>query len=335
MIIAGIAAMPSVAMASTTNINVDCDAPIPGGLFYVRPESEVTFTSTNCSLIEKNGSTLAGSTVTVASSELLGGATVDLVFRDSDPLISFTLTLVTTDLTDLEPLVLGRTDTMTIPPLSPASFAADRAISVGGLGGDSTCTVDQGEHPFQTADVVITAAGNFIFRVVATSPDTSPTALRLDSKDHPLRDSFLAIYRGFDPVNPNDNLIACNDDSREVGFLDTGVFVNSHWSRLATPLTPGDYTLVLTTFDSWDTTAWSAAANSVDQSAVIQMWGTLGAFAEASIPSPSTGADPTLAATGGSVSVFPIGVAVALLGFCLLFANLTVRRTRRSAQSAR
>jgi hypothetical protein len=325
-------ASPSTAMAATTTINFDCDAPLHGGSYFVLPGNDVTFTSENCDDVRRDGASIGSASVTIDSTELSVTVPLEILFDDGgSPPTTFYLLLSNPNLTSLAPLELAREQSMTISGAEPSWFTADAAISDDGLGGNPECQVDAGEHPFTTTTVTITTAGEFTFRISGTSPNTDPNvrALELESaaykvRDNPIYDPFLAVYSAFDPDNPNDNIVGCDDDGENLGYLDTGMVFFDRWPQFSAFLPAGTYTLVLSTFDPYAVSTWDADTNSVAQTATMQLWGTAGAISPL-IP----GVEPTLAATGASQTGVPLALTVALLGFGVLFVGASIRRRRQ------
>ena len=94
------------------------------------------------------------------------------------------------------------------------------------LGGLSGCGISSGgSHAYVTQELIIHTAGVYEFE---------NTAVRDAFTD----DTFLALYTTFDPDQPTQNLIGCNDDAG-VGW----------YPKFSTVLDPGNYTVVLTTYD--------------------------------------------------------------------------------------
>jgi len=148
-------------------------------------------------------------------------------------------------------------------------------VAAGFLGRVAGCGIQPGAHVYKTLGVSITTAGDFTFRVISTNPESA----QLDNRNpfSAINDPFLAVYQDFDPANPGTGVVGCNDDSGDSGVLSDGeTVVDGLFSRFSRTLTPGDYTLVLTTFGTASAATW--AQTGVDQSATFQLWGPQGAL---------------------------------------------------------
>jgi hypothetical protein len=336
-IVGGLIALPSASMAATTTINFDCVNPLYAKDYYVIPGNDVTIVSETCDYMEKNGVNV-GSSVTIESSELSTETRVQVSFfyeEFSDN--SFYFYLADPDVTVLTPLELARTETMTIPATGPSWFSVGREEDVGeeahALDGNDDCELMSGDHPYTQISLDIASSGDFTFRVSGTSPRTEQNvqALELDSLAYgidntPIADPFLAVYTSFDPENPDDNVVGCNDDRPNYAYLNSGIVFSELWPQFDASLEPGTYTLVMTTYEDAVSADWTTWSNSTAQTASMELWGTAGA-----ITPTSPTVEPGLAATGVSSSGLPVALSIAALGLLLLTAASAVRRRRSRA----
>lgn len=156
------------------------------------------------------------------------------------------------------------------------------------LGGLATCklaldtyggAVYYNHHVYAVLPITVTKAGTYTFRGVSTTPVSS----YLDSSApyNPIRDPFLALYRGFDPSQPDAGIVGCNDDLNDLyGYADTlmgerlpdGSIMDGHQPYFVAQLQPGDYELVLTTFSPISSLDW-VGQNFGPVSTKFEMWG--------------------------------------------------------------
>jgi len=227
-------------------------------------------------------------------------------------------------------------------PVDAANGSSPRA----NLGGFATCQMEQGYHPYQTLPITISTAGDFTFRVVDVTPVDQ--FLQWGQPYLPTSDLFLAVYEAFDPENPEANLIGCNDDGvQEFAFVENGesTYLFSEYAPgFTATLEPGEYTLVLTNFDSissanWtagEVSPWSVEFGSVwtpqPMSALFELWGPEDSIAavvpEETAPEPAA---PELADTGLDTFALASMAGVGLLAFA---AGAAVVITRRRAARA-
>jgi len=343
--VGGLIALPSASMAATTTttINLDCDNPLYADDYAVLPGDNVTIVSVNCDELYKDGNRVDVAEITIESSELSTETNVDLdyYFGDIKQWVSFYFYLAGPDVTDLTPLELARTETLTIPATSPSWLSIhDDSADLGddfALGENSDCMLEVGDHPYTATSLNIASSGDFTFRVSETSPrtDQNLAALELNSlaygiNDIPISDPFLAVYTTFDPENPNDNIVGCNDDRPNFGYRASGTIFSDLWPQFDASLEPGTYTLVMTTYDESDSNDWAATSNSTAQTASMELWGTTGAITP-TVPADDKKDEPALAATGSSHRGLPIGLSMAAIGLLMLAGAAAVRRRRINA----
>jgi hypothetical protein len=180
-------------------------------------------------------------------------------------------------------------------------------------GGDLSCSPED-QRVYGIAEFTVLEGGEFTFRVVDVSPLQSGELRTVDGDTNwwtylpnpwgdyvPIADPYLVLYSDFDPAAPNDNQIACNDDiDYDIGDYDAEArdaqdrFISDVYSELIVNLEPGEYTLLLTTYDEvgplelpFDDAKLDAASEPVapvsyqldglpEQSATIEFWGVEG-----------------------------------------------------------
>ena len=285
--LAGVAGIATPAQATTTNISIDCGVPLNGGNFY-STGNDLIFTTTNCSDVDQDGNSLLPNiaTFTVLFSSLSTSNYTRLKFYDTNSLRVADLKVyaATSNVTTVGSLSLASTQTITIPASSPSRF--DYTYENGFSGG---CSLTQGRHPYQTVTITTTSSGDFTFRVSATSPDTSSNgwALTPSSAQSPIVDPWMAVYTTFDPANPEQNFLGCNDDSGQDGnFFSDGTVLSPLWPQFdVTALPAGSYTLVLSSYGAITDSSWITKAGGVDQTASMQLWGSVGAISAVTNPS--------------------------------------------------
>jgi hypothetical protein len=328
---------PASANAATTSLTLDCDSvPYHSQTLYVAPGDSYTFALTGFDTVYDNN---AGTDIAVLnpagdSYEVFSGDYIE--FYDNAGTCG--------DYFDIEVLDAG---TETVPSGS-LLFTQDITISAspseivvtetsGGehyLGGLPTCGLStdiDGRHVYGTQTVTVTTAGTFTFRGMVSSPGGYYTGV---NPYDPIGDPFLAVYESFDPSQPDNGLIGCNDDLNDIGafndaeYLADGTVIEGHQPYFSATLTPGTYTLVLLTWEDLGTTDFAAGygpwenANFAIGAKVtrFQLWGPAGALALGS-------AAAGLANTGVDARIGVVGAA--LIGGGLLLGGVSVARRRR------
>ena len=236
-------------------------------------------------------------------------------------------------------------DVPTEPAVSGASTVPGDTIEPAvDLGGFTECSMEDGYHPYQTLPISTSTSGDFTFRVIDVTPVDED--LQWGQPYLPSQDFFLAVYTSFDPENPEENLVSCNDDrgsfSGGITVVNGGVtyISDDQTPEFIASLEPGDYTLVLTTYrstssENWangEFSPWSGVSDTTwdpqPMSALFELWGPAG-----SIELGGAGSDggEELAETGqdgSTISTFAAaGFAVGALGIALMVAR------RRQAQA--
>lgn len=215
-----------------------------------------------------------------------------------------------------------------------------------GDGGDLSCSPED-ERVYGIAEFTVLEGGEFTFRVVDVSPLQSG---ELQTEDEytswwtyspnpwgdyvPIADPYLVIYSDFDPAAPNDNQVACNDDiDYDIGEYDAEArdaqdrFISNVYSELIATLEPGEYTLLLTTYDEvgplevpldeakLDSASVPLAPVSYQldglpqQSATIEFWGVEGGLELGHAELAATGSNESLSAAlaGGALLALVLG----------------------------
>ena len=234
-------------------------------------------------------------------------------------------------------------------------------------GGGSTAIFDtstgddcdvEGRHIYQTIDFTVLDDGVTTFRVAGISPLQGGEFYRDEWTFYtgnpwgdvvPVIDPYLVLYSSFDPANPDANQIACNDDSDAASFFDryeaydsSGTFISGLFSELIVDLVPGQYTLLVTTYDDADLDVASAPVKDgalgaalapvafalsdlPEQSVTMQIWGTENALV--------LGHVAFLAETGADARVAGLLAGAAALSL-VVGTTLVVVRRRRSPSRA-
>lgn len=159
------------------------------------------------------------------------------------------------------------TETLTTPAngAQAVDFADGEAVN----DNDFECNLG-GERVYALAEFTVLEGGEFTFRIVDVAPRQSGE-FRLDDGDFewwiyypnpwgdyvPISDPYLVLYKNFDAGMPNDGQVGCNDDTNAIDLsfsadprdsLDR--YISDVYSELVLELEPGQYTLMLTTWDS-------------------------------------------------------------------------------------
>ena len=268
-----------------------------------------------------------------------------------------------------EPLLLTHDAVLSATPgeMTVAQTGVDGGNTpIHSLGGNSNCQVaadNGGEHVYSTIDIAVTKAGTYTFQATGSTPVSGfgpNAAIGYGSYTDPLgllpyapvSDPFLALYsNGFDPNNVDSNVVGCNDDASDVGtqadvtYTSSNQLVDGHMPWFQASLQPGNYTLLVTTWDSVSLSDWQAGTANPPagaetftpgpESVTFNMYGPDGGLqlghitpSSASTSQPNTTSDsPALAATGADAT--PAVTAVAALGALGLLLFVAPRRRRR------
>jgi hypothetical protein len=137
-----------------------------------------------------------------------------------------------------------------------------------GDGADLDCS-PTGERVYGLINFTVVEGGEFAFRIVGVTPLQSGEFLSGEEGDFwwtydpnpwgeyvPIADPYLVLYSEFDQSAPNLNQVACNDDieyeidASEADARDASDnFISNVYSELIADLEPGNYSLMITTYD--------------------------------------------------------------------------------------
>lgn len=341
-----------------TSITVDCAVGEGAGDNQViLPGETLTVTLLNCEgwTVEDQDAldamTLSGGGAPVNSFVVPGGASTFTFRVDDEADIELTLDADDIDIdvyfaaAAADPtgslIVTTRVDMPVV--IDDFEVALDETGSDIYLGGFADCHMEAGYHPYQALPIVISTDGDFTFRVIDVTPVDED--LQWGQPYYPSQDFFLAVYTSFDPANPADNLVDCNDDRPldNVSFVNGGVdyISDDQAPEFAAALTAGTYTLVLTTYrstssDDWENgrfSTWSGVSDitwtPTPMSALFELWGPNASIAlDTRASDVDEAAAPELAATGADGDAIAVSVAAALLLIAvgMLFAWTRSRR---------
>ena len=188
-------------------------------------------------------------------------------FADSGTLTGFTIysDLVLPEHTPSGQLLLTEDATIDAEPLV-FDAGADTDGGDHALAGNPQCYLgvySGSEHVYGTIEITIAKAGKYTFRNVTTDPVGGYEG----DTYHPIEDPFFALYSSFDPANPDDGVVGCNDDLNDrfgygALFADiaeitgAGVFMDGHRPYFSARLEPGTYTLLYTTYEPISLANW-------------------------------------------------------------------------------
>lgn len=328
---------PMAAQATTTTYNLDCTADqATVRNFVVVGSDSITMHFTNCSIGEEydtNYGVLINSFDVTGDIEMFAGDNYG--FADGiGGFLAFVNVMYASD-ENVPSGTLLFTKDMTIGAV-PDEFDVGSDNSGDNehfLGTNEDCglSTDGGRmHIYSTITIDVTVAGEYTFRGIGSTPLSQFHGAGY----HPLGDSFLALYEGFDPANPDDNIVTCNDDLNNlfghddneiVEGLPDGVLMEGHMPYLVADLQPGTYTLLLSVFDSIGANEWQAGEFFVwdfapgEASTRIQAWGPANGATLAEAPA-------ALASTG---STQESGWA-ALAALMMFAGSLTLLRSKKN-----
>lgn len=200
------------------------------------------------------------------------------------------------------------------------------------LGADESCRLEPGLHVYEKLDLTVTEAGVYDFRAVATSPLTAHMNWGIDRS--PSSDTFLAVYDNFDPANPEEGVVGCNDDadSSEIDYVvtafddndgnvtESGDLMQGRFPWFQSELTTGEYTLVKMFFQAagaddfaigeYDISSGQSGESwdPAPQSATFELWGPEGGL-ELGHALADTGVNPAFALWSG-LALAGTGVAI-------------------------
>jgi hypothetical protein len=328
----------------TSEISVDCVADNGADLNLWNYESEIISVSfTNCdayswfdkAMNPKSGSLVSPFEITTGDQLLLfdtgSGATVQIETSFLYP-------------ARVPPGELQYTENITIG-VNPKVFSAgpeDNGDGEHRLGGKTLCELDadpSDRHVYTTLDITIVKAGRYTFRSIGSDPMGG----YLDSAFHPIADPFLALYSTFDPKNPDEGILGCNDDLNDkFGYgndniaevLSDGTWMEGHHPYFAADLEPGEYTLLLTTWRAVSKQAWTTGVidgrtwTPGEATLTFELWGPRASLCVGHDPAcdPVDPTESTLPPTGSSQSA-----PFAVIAMLLTAAGVLVIKIRRAA----
>jgi len=345
-----LAVAPAIASIDRTVLSIDCIVGDTGENDHaLAPGESVTITLTNCdndsreiSDLNDTGNATLDGVVLTSSAVTINSDPATIVVDEYAALDMTEFGEININLASLvddpEGEVLA-TETTTITS-TPSFFETpiDAEVNDAGdplLGGVLECDVEAGAHPYNTIDVTITEAGEYTFRVVDTDPVEEDMYFGIDSRFSPVGDNFLALYTSFDPADVSADIVGCNDDADDEGAVagdlwaeaaldeairgqndaniatSTGYILDDQFAWFTTTLEPGEYTLVGTTYSTFDETTWVerlSDAETDEASITYEMWGPEGGL-EVGHGLAATGVEPALAVWSG-LALAGTGVAI-------------------------
>lgn len=304
----GFAGSGASATTVTTSLAVDCENPPEEEIYWVPVDGTVTVELTNCleyaviddetdAIIDNDSGdpatlTLSGGVslevTDLITADIVWDGTFNKVFPETVPSGQLLLT-ETLDLPlDAPEMNVG-------PPNAPDE--SDDEHLLGGLEDCDLETGDTGLHIYDTLEVRVLESGEYTFRGVGTDPLSD--YLSSLNPDSPIGDPFLALYSTFDPANPDDNVIGCNDDLNDfyedygdemAEQLPNDVLMEGHQPIFSANLEPGVYTVVLTLYDEVENPDWWTERG--PGSVTFEMWGPEGGLCKASDPACQPAPEP-------------------------------------------
>lgn len=213
------------------------------------------------------------------------------------------------------------------------------------MGGDPNCQVEPGLHVYETLEFRVTENGEYDFRAVAVSPIDED--LNWGTDKYPSSDPFLALYSGFDPSDPEVNIVGCNDDSDDTGIAaiddvwlgsgdsydalvtESGDMIDDQWPWFRTVLEPGSYTLVYMPYSTMGTDDFALGQfgptsshnptdnpelrwDPIEQVVTYEIWGPEGGITLGSEELAATGGVEPAFALWAGLGVISVGVAMAV-----------------------
>ena len=305
----GFAGGGASATSITTSLAVDCENPPAEEIYWVPVGGTITIELTNCleyAVFDANDRSFIDggdgdpATLTVGPAVFIEATdldTGDIVWEaDINPVYPEDVPSGQLLLTRTLDLPLDAPEMNVGPPNLPDESDSDHF-----LGGQLDCDVeadDTGLHVYDTLEVRVLESGEYTFRGV----DTDPLSDYLSSlnPNSPVADPFLAIYSSFDPANPDDNVVGCNDDLNDffddygedmAEQLSGGRLMEGHQPRFAATLEPGIYTVVLMLYDEVEDPEWWLERG--PGSVTFEMWGPEGGLCEVSDPACQPAPGPT------------------------------------------
>lgn len=361
-------ASPAFALNSRLAITLDCNIGETGEDNHViAPTDTLVITLLNCEgenateQDDKDSAVLDGTTTLTSTPTVLTSASHQIVVTGSTERQIADLDIGGPDIDvysagpAYEPSsTLLATEVMTLEVDAPETMIRESMIGdpVGDdgdgriyLGGFEVCEVVPGPHVYETFEIDVVVAGDYEF--VATEVNPVDADLVWGEPTFPSSDPFLALYRTFDPANPESGVVSCNDDGDESAIdavndawlvpgqddfngleLYNGNIIDRQFPWLAANLEVGKYTLVYLPFYAIGSSQFASGEGSAlsgyeddwtpsAQSVTYDMWGPAGGLRTQLA---DTGVNPTL------------GIWVAL-GMLLVGGSFAVVRRQVLARS--
>lgn len=296
MTLAGLA-VPTAATAANTVVTVDClNLPsVDGGRYFpVFAGDTVTFQFIDCDTIDEYDGALSPSTPVNGTPPATVVADLDdgfYVWNSTEPNGAYYWAEIVEGVPEIPPTGMRlATQDFALPPGSAEIDVTEQTPGDAEhfLGGSSTCGIEAdptAAHVYSAVPITITVAGDYTFRGLSSTPAGSYLGAAYD----PLEDPFLALYSTWDPSAPDSGVVGCNDDLNDVlGQNDyeitaEGALIEGHQPRFGATLAPGQYTLVLMTWEALGTADLAAGVSAGGdafpigaRSTSFELWGPAG-----------------------------------------------------------
>jgi hypothetical protein len=329
---------PLAAGAATSSYDLDCASLSAGGhSFPVLPGDTVTLNLTGFdSINEFEGAVEPAPIGGVPAASIVADAGDEFVLYDTTCLNSFFVSVYEASPETIPSGSLLSTQVISISSPAPQISLVENDGGSGEhlLAGNEDCGLSTdagGAHVYGTLDITVTTAGTYTFKGLFTTPAGSYTGL---NPFDPIEDPFLAVYSEFDPSNPDSGVVGCNDDLNDVGpgnhdaeYRADNSIIEGHVPYFSADLEPGQYTLVLLTWEDLSTSDFDAGTAPYSEtdfavgtkSTTFELWGPTGGIILGHV---------ALAATGVGTGYGLVGLAAAGLGTVLLL--VAVRRRRNA-----
>ena len=317
--------------AANRDVDVDCFANEGDHDWFVATGDTITFTLTNCDqfqIADFDGAILDSGTI-VAPIVVNAGEVA--TFTDTGTSTQHAASVTALSPEHVPAGVLNVTSSVTIPAVAPELDLSSDNLGNGDhyVGdSDSSCAVTAGMHVYGALAVTIDQAGTFTFRAV----ESDPVSRAVDplAAFAPVLDPMLALYSTFDPANPDNGVVGCNDDlTSQFDYPNTdysvaeglsgGRIMAGIFPYFMADLQPGTYTLVLLTYGNASAAEWVAGDSGGGmftpgaESVTFEMWGPQGSVSVCTtactpiiIPDvlPPTGADSASALFAAAAVMF-------------------------------
>ena len=191
------------------------------------------------------------------------------------------------------------------------------------IGDIDECQIDPGTHVYAVQPFSVSTAGDYTFRVTGVTPASSYLN-RLSFIGSELDDPMVALYSSFDPANPAEGIVGCNDDLNDlvIGGHDydeeinryaqsaQGDAIEGHFPYFSASLEPGNYSMVFTTWTSLSASDWRSNAPR-GGTVYFDAWGPGSGLVLAGEPLAMTGGVEPSLALWSSLMLVGTGVVIA------------------------